>query len=112
MATVLEVSTTEMQRSVVRFCGPKDSMQEIVIKKCLLFKVRSACRGKRFHLGGKRFADDEEVETEVLKWLRQQSRLLCCGFQRTGKAMGQVCQCSANVFYRFKYHTFYVYIHL
>jgi hypothetical protein len=25
-------------------------------------------------LGGKRFADDEEVETEVRKWLRQQSR--------------------------------------
>jgi hypothetical protein len=23
------------------------------------------------HLGGKRFADDEEVETEVRKWLRQ-----------------------------------------
>jgi hypothetical protein len=26
------------------------------------------------HLGGKRFADDEEVETEVWKWLRQQSK--------------------------------------
>jgi histone-lysine N-methyltransferase SETMAR len=25
-------------------------------------------------LGGKRFADDEEVETEVRKWLRQQSK--------------------------------------
>jgi hypothetical protein len=25
---------------------------------------------KQFHLGGKRFADDEEVETEVRKWLR------------------------------------------
>jgi hypothetical protein len=25
------------------------------------------------HLGDKRFADDEEVETEVRKWLRQQS---------------------------------------
>jgi hypothetical protein len=24
--------------------------------------------------GGKRFADDEEVETEVRKWLRQQSK--------------------------------------
>jgi hypothetical protein len=28
----------------------------------------------RNHLGGKRFADDEEVETEVPKWLRQQSK--------------------------------------
>jgi hypothetical protein len=26
------------------------------------------------HLGGKRFADDEQVETEVWKWLRQQSK--------------------------------------
>jgi histone-lysine N-methyltransferase SETMAR len=26
------------------------------------------------HLGAKRFADDEEVETEVRKWLRQQSK--------------------------------------
>jgi histone-lysine N-methyltransferase SETMAR len=26
------------------------------------------------HLGGKRFIDDEEVETEVQKWLRQQSK--------------------------------------
>jgi hypothetical protein len=25
-------------------------------------------------MGGKRFADDEEVETEVRKWLRQQSK--------------------------------------
>jgi hypothetical protein len=45
-------------------------------------------------LGCKRFADDEEVETEVRKWLRQQYKtLLCCGFRRTGKAMGQVYQC-------------------
>jgi hypothetical protein len=26
------------------------------------------------HLGGKRLADEEEVETEVWKWLRQQSK--------------------------------------
>jgi hypothetical protein len=27
-----------------------------------------------FHLGGKRLADDEEIEKEVQKWLRQQSK--------------------------------------
>jgi hypothetical protein len=32
---------------------------------------------KQFHLGGKRFADDEKVETEVRNWLRQQSNDLC-----------------------------------
>jgi histone-lysine N-methyltransferase SETMAR len=29
------------------------------------------------HLGGNRFTDDEEVETEVQKWLRQQSKEFC-----------------------------------
>jgi hypothetical protein len=39
--------------------------------------VGSVCCVKRFHLGDKRFADDEEVETEVWKWLRQQSQDFC-----------------------------------
>jgi hypothetical protein len=29
------------------------------------------------HLGGKCFADDEDVETELQKWLRQQSKDFC-----------------------------------
>jgi hypothetical protein len=61
---------------------------------------------------GKRFADDEEVETEV----RKSKRLLCCGIRRTGKAMRQVYQCcwricrEINVFSRFEYHMFYVFL--
>jgi hypothetical protein len=31
-------------------------------------------RVKQLHLGGKRFPDDEDVEAEVRKWLRQQSK--------------------------------------
>jgi hypothetical protein len=77
MATVFEVYTTEEQRSVVRFCGRKDSMRRILIKKCFLFTVRSVCRVKPIRLGGKRFADDEEVETEVRKWFGQQSKDFC-----------------------------------
>jgi hypothetical protein len=74
MATVLEEYTTEEQcSSVFSFLGKKDSMQRIFIKKCFLFTVGSVCRVKRFHLGGKSFADDEGVETEMRKWLRQQS---------------------------------------
>jgi hypothetical protein len=62
MATVLEGVLPKS--SVVRiFCGQKDSMQRILIKKCLLFTVGSVCRVKRSHLRGKRFA-----------WLRQQSK--------------------------------------
>jgi hypothetical protein len=47
------------------------------------------------------------VETRV-------KRLLCGGFRRTGKAMGQVYQCcwriyqKINVFSRFEYNMFYV----
>jgi hypothetical protein len=74
MVTVLEEYATEEQRSLVRFCGQKDSMQRIFIKKCILFTVGSIYRVKRFYLDGTRFADDEKVETEVRNWLRQQSR--------------------------------------
>jgi hypothetical protein len=41
---------------------------------------------------GKRFVDEEEDETEVLKRLRQVRRFLCCGFRHTGKAIGHVYQ--------------------
>jgi hypothetical protein len=56
-------------------------MYRIFIKKCFMFTVGSVSGVKRFttgsricHLGGKGFADEEEVETEVRKWLRQQSK--------------------------------------
>jgi hypothetical protein len=68
MATVLEECNTEEQSSVLRFFVGKG----IFIKKCFLFMVGSVCRVKRFTTGSKRFADDEKVETEVRKWLRQQ----------------------------------------
>jgi hypothetical protein len=49
MATVLEEYSTEKQSFVVRFfCGQKDTMQRIFIKKCFLFMVGSVCRVKRF----------------------------------------------------------------
>jgi nitrate reductase assembly molybdenum cofactor insertion protein NarJ len=40
----------------------------------------SVGRAKRFHLSDKRFADDEEVETEGRKCLRQQSKDYAAGF--------------------------------
>jgi hypothetical protein len=54
------------------------------------------------HLGGRGFGDDEEVETDVQKWRRQQSEDFCAA----GKAMGQVYQCwwticrEINVFFQ------------
>jgi hypothetical protein len=64
-------------------------MQSIFIKKCFLFTVGSACR-KAFHNCVERNFESrrgtEVAETTV-------KRLLCCGFLRIGKAMGQLCQC-------------------
>jgi hypothetical protein len=71
---VLEECPTEEQHPFVLFCGQKDSMQRIFIKKCFLSMVGSVCRVRRFSLGGKHFVNDKEVETEVRKWLRQQSK--------------------------------------
>jgi hypothetical protein len=112
--TVLEEYATEEQRSVVRFCGQKDSMQRIFIKKCFLFTVGNICHIKRFETRCQKFhwwrgwnGGAEVAETTV-------KRLLCCGFRRTGKAMGQVYQCwwrvrrERNVFPRLEYHMFYV----
>jgi hypothetical protein len=43
-------------------------------KKCFLVTGGSVCGVKRLHFSVKRFAGGEEVETEVRKWLRQQSK--------------------------------------
>jgi hypothetical protein len=93
MATVFEDCTTEEQRSTVRFCGQKDSMQTTFINKGLLFMLESMYRVKRFHLCGKRSADDEGVKNGGAEVAETTGKLLCCGFRSTGKAMGQAYQC-------------------
>jgi hypothetical protein len=74
MATVLEECIAKEQRSLVLFCGQKDSVRRIFIKKCFLFTVGSVCRVKRFTTGSRNSLKGEEVETEVWRWLRQQSK--------------------------------------
>jgi hypothetical protein len=77
MANVLECSTEE-QRSVVHFLWEKALSAKDIHKymfpvyggKCLSSKAVHKWVEKL----GKRFADDEEVETEVRKWLKQQSK--------------------------------------
>jgi hypothetical protein len=49
-------------------------LQGRFVKKYFLLMVGSVCCIKRFTAGGKRLADDEEVETEMRKWLRQKSK--------------------------------------
>jgi hypothetical protein len=71
---VLEECTTEEQRSVV---GKKDSMQSMFINKCFLFMVGSVCHVNRYTNGLRNSLKEEEIETEVHKWPRQQSKYLC-----------------------------------
>jgi hypothetical protein len=84
MAAMLEECTSKEQRSVRLFLWKKRTQckEYLLIKKCLLFTVGSVCCVKQFHLGGKRFAGDKEVEIKVWKWLRQQSKdFYAAGFE-------------------------------
>jgi hypothetical protein len=89
------------------FEGKTDSVQRISINTFFLFMVGRVCRVKRFTAGWQTFRASgrswnggaEVTETTV-------NRLLCCGFPRTGKAMGQLYQCwwriyrDINVFFQ------------
>jgi hypothetical protein len=59
------------------FCGQKDSMQRIFIKKCFLFTVGSVCRVKRFTTGWRNslkvVRKSQVMPDRERKWLRQQS---------------------------------------
>jgi hypothetical protein len=76
MVTVLGESTVEEKVVLCVSCGQKNSMQRILIRTLPVY-LGKICRVKRFHLGGKCFADDEEVETEARKWLRQLPKEFC-----------------------------------
>jgi hypothetical protein len=87
-------------------------MQRVFIKKCFLFTVGSVCPVKRFSLGDRCFADDEEVEMEVRKWLRQQSKdFYAAGFDALVKRwmlLEGMLRNKCFFFSGFKYHMFYV----
>jgi hypothetical protein len=78
MATVLECRNTEEQRSLVDILWAKGlnaknihkEMFRVYDEKCLSRKVVNNWVENRVN----NFADDEEVEMEVWKWLRQQSK--------------------------------------
>jgi hypothetical protein len=82
-------------------------MFPVYVGKCLSRKAIPPC-WQTFRWWGRDWNGDAEVaETRV-------KGLLCCGFRRTGKAIGQVYQCwwricrEINVFPTFEYHIFYV----
>jgi hypothetical protein len=119
MTTMLEVYNTEEQRSVVNYFVSKTTQCKGYHTEIFPVYGGKYLSSKAVHKwfekvsqGRSKVADDarpgaEFVETTV-------NRLPCCGFQCTGKAMGQVYQCcwricrEINVFTRFEYHMFYV----
>jgi hypothetical protein len=90
-----------LPKSSVLLCvslGRRTQCKGYSLKKYFLFTVASVCRVKKFHNCLKKFsqrrskdADDALPGAEVAETTFK--RFLCCGFRRTGKAMGQVYQC-------------------
>jgi hypothetical protein len=76
MATVLEECSTEEQCSVVRFffCGKKRLNAKDIHKGMFSLYDGKCFSRKMFPSWRQHFADDEEVETELRKWLKQQSK--------------------------------------
>jgi hypothetical protein len=59
--------------------------------------VGSVCRVKRFTTGSRNVADDEEVETELRKWLRQQPNDFNAVDFDALVEMGQMYQCWCRI---------------
>jgi hypothetical protein len=78
MMTVLENNTTEEHRFLSTFLWAKRFNTKDIHKEMSPIYGGIRLPRKAVHIWvetrGKRFADDEELETEVRKWLRQQSK--------------------------------------
>jgi hypothetical protein len=58
MMIVVEECTIKEQCSIVLFCGQKDSLQRIFIKKCFRFMLGSVYRVKWFTAGSRNSLKD------------------------------------------------------
>jgi hypothetical protein len=75
MVTMLKEYNNEEQHYVVRFLWAKGLSVKGIHKEMFPVYVGKCLSCKAVHSWmAKDFADDEEVETEVRKWLTQQSR--------------------------------------
>jgi hypothetical protein len=74
MATMLEAYTTEEQRSVVRFfCWAEELSTKDINKEIFPVYGGKCLSRKAIHIWIEKFSQEQEVGTEVRKWLRQQS---------------------------------------
>jgi hypothetical protein len=105
---VLEEYNTEEQRSVVSFLWAKGLNAKDIDGGTYLSRKAVHNWIEKVSQERSKVADDARPGAEVAE------RLLCCGFQRSGKAMGQVYQCwwricrEINVLFSFEYHMFCV----
>jgi hypothetical protein len=73
MATMFEECSNEEQCSVVRFLWGKGHNAKNIHKEMFpVYGGKCLSRKAVLQLGSKRFADEEEAETEARKWPRQQ----------------------------------------
>jgi hypothetical protein len=119
MTTLFAEYTIEEQDCVVCFLWGKGLNAKDIHKepyplyggKCLSSKAVHNSVDK-FSQRRSKVADDARPGAEVAQTTVK--KLLCCGFRRTDKAIGQVYQCwwricrEINVFLRFEYNMFYI----
>jgi hypothetical protein len=97
MTAVIEDYNTEEQRSVVHFYEKKERNAKDIYKEMFLVYGGKCLSRKAVHnwvdkfSQGPKVADDARPGAELAGTTVK--RLLCCGFQRTGKAMRQAYQC-------------------
>jgi hypothetical protein len=94
---VLEECATEKQRSFMRFLWARWLYTKDIHKKNPVYGGEYlSCKAvqnrvEKFPQGCLKAAVDARPDGEVAE--TTVNRLLCCGFRRTGKAMGQVYHC-------------------
>jgi hypothetical protein len=98
MATMLEECFTDDQGSVVRFLWVNGLNAKDIHKEMFCVYGGKCLSRKAFHnwheklsQGRSNVADDDRPDAEVTEATLKS--LLCCGFRRNGKAVGQVYQC-------------------
>jgi hypothetical protein len=102
----------------VRFCGQKDSVQRIFIRKCFLFTVGSVYRVKRFTTGLRNSLKDVR-KSQMMKW---RCGIGCDNSQKTpmlrfsmpwqrDQCWWRICP-EINVFFQVEYRIFLYFISL
>jgi hypothetical protein len=124
LAIVLEGCNTEEQRSVVCFLWTKGLHATDIHKEMFPIYGRKCLSRKAAHNWVEKFSQVRPKVADVARPGAEMAdttvrKLVCCGFRRTGKEMGQVYQCwwricrEINVFFpdpNITWFTFYIHL--